>query len=160
MRISGWKSAVSTTAAILGIGLILSASATPPRLQTTQTAVQPGIELSLDTAQSKVHYVVDTTLHTVHGTFAMKSGTLQFNPESGKASGEIVVFATSGESGNSSRDERMHKEILESGKFQRNILPQPGRREGFPVRGFGWKVSTERWSCTAIRREVVPVTRS
>jgi polyisoprenoid-binding protein YceI len=129
MRISGWKSAASTAAAIFGIGVILSATATPPRLQTTQTAVQPGIELSLDTAQSKVHYVVDTTLHTVHGTFALKSGTLQFDPGSGKASGEIVVFATSGESGNSSRDEKMHNEILESGKFP-DVIFRPSQIEG------------------------------
>ncbi len=61
--------------------------------------------------------MVDSTLHTVHGTFSLKSGTIHFNPETGMAGGEIVVSALSGESGNSSRDKRMHKEILETAKY-------------------------------------------
>ncbi len=116
MHISGWKSGIASTAAMLGIGLILSATATPPRPQATQVVGQE-IVLSVDPGKSKVHWMVDSTLHTVHGTFAMKGGSLHVDPANGKASGEIVVLATSGESGNSSRDEKMHKEILESGKF-------------------------------------------
>jgi len=61
--------------------------------------------------------MVDSTLHTVHGTFNLKSGNLQFDPQTGKAAGSIIVLATSGDSGNSSRDERMHKEILETWKY-------------------------------------------
>ncbi len=53
----------------------------------------------------------------VHGTFSPKGGTIHFDPETGKAGGEIVVAATSGESGNNSRDARMHKEILETHKY-------------------------------------------
>jgi polyisoprenoid-binding protein YceI len=131
MRISGWKSACATTAAIFGIGLFLSATATPPRPQAAQVA-QPAVKeivLSVDPAQSKVHWMVDSTLHTVHGTFALKSGTLQFDPESGKAGGEIIVFATSGESGNSSRDEKMHKEVLESSKYP-DVIFRPSQVEG------------------------------
>jgi polyisoprenoid-binding protein YceI len=47
----------------------------------------------------------------------VKSGNVQFDTQSGKAGGLIVVSATSGDSGNSSRDEKMHKEVLESWKF-------------------------------------------
>jgi hypothetical protein len=50
--------------------------------------------LVLDPDQSKVHWTLGTTLHTVHGTFAFKNGTLQVATSSGKASGEIVVYAT------------------------------------------------------------------
>jgi polyisoprenoid-binding protein YceI len=53
----------------------------------------------------------------VHGTFALKRGSLQVDPATGKASGEIVVDATSGESGNDGRDKKMHKDVLESGQF-------------------------------------------
>jgi polyisoprenoid-binding protein YceI len=53
----------------------------------------------------------------VHGSFALKSGTLQINPENGNADGSIVVNALSGKSDNTSRDQRMHKEILETWKF-------------------------------------------
>ena len=40
-----------------------------------------------------------------------------------------IVFATSGESGNSSRDEKMHKEVLESGKYP-EVVFRPSQVEG------------------------------
>lgn len=128
MRISGCKSASVTAAAILGIGLILSATATPPRLQVAQTAAKE-IALSVDPSRSQVHWTVDSTLHTVHGTFTLKSGSVHFEQDSGKARGEIIVMATSGESGNSTRDERMHHEILESGKYP-DVVFRPNQVEG------------------------------
>ncbi|MFI5098441.1 MAG: YceI family protein [Candidatus Acidiferrales bacterium] len=119
MRVTGWKSFGIGAAAIAALAVFLSASAAPPTMQFEQGSAMPSSQLSLivDPAQSKVHFTVDSTLHTVHGTFAVKSGALHFDPETGKAGGEIVVFATSGESGNSSRDEKMHKVVLESAKF-------------------------------------------
>jgi polyisoprenoid-binding protein YceI len=83
----------------------------------------------LDPAQSQVHYTVDSTLHTVHGTFSLKSGALHYDPRTGKAAGEIVVYATSGDSGNTSRDARMHKEILETPKFPEAVF-RPTQIEG------------------------------
>jgi polyisoprenoid-binding protein YceI len=71
----------------------------------------------LDATQTEIEYSVDSTLHTVHGTFALKSGEIHFDPSTGKASGHIVVDATSGDSGNKSRDKKMHEEILESQKY-------------------------------------------
>jgi polyisoprenoid-binding protein YceI len=119
MRVTGWKSLGIGAAAIAALAVLLSASAAPPRMQLEQGTNPASSELSLivDPGQSKVHWSVDSTMHTVHGTFAVKSGALHFDPETGKAGGEIVVFATSGESGNSSRDEKMHKVVLESAKF-------------------------------------------
>lgn len=72
---------------------------------------------TLDATQTKIEYSVDSTLHTVHGTFALKNGEIHFDPSAGKASGRIVVDATSGDSGNKSRDKKMHQEILESQKY-------------------------------------------
>ncbi len=71
----------------------------------------------LDPAKTKIEYTLTDPLHTVHGTFALKSGTIHFDPASGKISGAIVVDATSGDSGNASRDRKMHREILESAKY-------------------------------------------
>ena len=121
MRVTGWKAWSVTAGAIAGIAVFLSASAAPPRRQAVQTAAQELI-LSLDQSQSKVRYVVDSTLHTVHGTFNLKSGILRIDPATGKAAGEIIVYATSGDSGNSSRDEKMHKVVLESQKYSEVVF--------------------------------------
>jgi polyisoprenoid-binding protein YceI len=105
----------------IGLAIFLSAAVAPPRVQPTPPSTSE-VALTLDPAQCKVHYTVETTLHTVHGTFNLKSGSIHFDPATGKASGEIVVFANSGESGNDSRDKRMHKEILETAKYPEVIF--------------------------------------
>lgn len=128
MRVSGWKSAGIASGGIAGVAVFLSAVAAPPIPPHAQGA-PTGITLSIDPAQSKVHYAVDSTLHTVHGTFNVKSGSMTFDPSGGKATGEVVVFATSGDSGNSSRDERMHKEILETKKYPDAVF-RPTQVEG------------------------------
>jgi polyisoprenoid-binding protein YceI len=75
------------------------------------------LAFTIDPAQSTVRWTLGSSLHTVHGTFAVKRGIMQVDPATGKASGEIVVDATSGKSGNDGRDKKMHKEVLESEKF-------------------------------------------
>lgn len=87
------------------------------------------IVLGIDPAQSKVYWTIGTTFHTVHGTFAFKNGTLRLDPASGKVSGEIVVLSTSGDSGNDSRDKKMHKEVLESSQYP-DVIFRPDRVEG------------------------------
>jgi polyisoprenoid-binding protein YceI len=128
VHISSWKSVVGAVSGIFAIAVILSATAAPPRPQAAPATAQE-IALELDPAKSKVLYSVDSSLHKVHGTFALKSGAVHFDPESGKAGGEVDVFATSGDSGNSSRDERMHKEILETAKYPDAIF-RPEQIEG------------------------------
>jgi polyisoprenoid-binding protein YceI len=86
-------------------------------------------EVRLDPARTEVHYTLGTTLHTVHGTFKMTRGDFSFDPATGKASGALVVSAASGESGNESRDKRMHESILESGKYP-EIVFRPDRIDG------------------------------
>lgn len=83
----------------------------------------------LDAAQTQVEYTLGDVLHTVHGSFKVKQGTVHFDPETGKASGEIVVDAKSGNSGSGARDGRMHKNILESAKYP-EISFAPDRIEG------------------------------
>jgi len=119
MRTKDWKSLGFGAAATAGVAVLLSASAAPPQmhLEQAEAATTSQLTLMVDPSQSRVHWTVDSTLHTVHGTFAVKCGAMHFDPETGKASGEIVVLATSGESGNSSRDEKMHKVVLESAKY-------------------------------------------
>lgn len=128
MRIENKRSAVVAAGFLCGFAVFLSAIADPQKAETTPVAAQE-LVLALDPQQCKVHYTVDSTLHTVHGTFNLKGGTVHFDPESGKAGGEIVVYATSGDSGNSSRDAKMHKEVLQSEKYP-DALFHPQQIEG------------------------------
>jgi polyisoprenoid-binding protein YceI len=84
---------------------------------------------NLDASQSSATFTLPTTLHTVHGSFKVKHGSIQFDPSTGAALGEIVVDATSGESGSEARDKRMHRSILESPKFP-EIAFVPSRVRG------------------------------
>lgn len=71
----------------------------------------------LDPAQTTVAFTLGDVLHTVHGSFHLKRGSIQFDDSTGRAGGELVVDALSGDSGNKSRDKKMHKENLESSKY-------------------------------------------
>jgi polyisoprenoid-binding protein YceI len=87
------------------------------------------VVLHLDPGTTKVGFTLGGTVHTVHGNFKLKSGTIQFDPASGKAGGQVVVDATSGESGSDGRDRRMHQKILESERYP-EIVFTPDRVEG------------------------------
>ena len=86
----------------------------------------------LDPAQTSVKFTLGDALHTVRGTFQLKHGALHVEQASGKISGEIVVDATTGESGSGMRDHKMHKEVLESERFP-EISFRPDRIEGAVV---------------------------
>lgn len=128
LRISGWRGWCGALGAVVGVAVFLSASAAPPQPQAAQGTARE-LVLTVDPTQSKVHYSVDSTLHTVHGTFAVKSGEVHLDTETGAAGGEIIVLATSGDSGNSGRDERMHREILETRKYPEAVF-RPTKVEG------------------------------
>ena len=87
------------------------------------------LTLKVDGSQSSVHWMLATTLHNIHGTFSAKGGTLRVDVPTGKVQGEIVVLATSGDSGNGARDRRMHREVLESERFP-DVVFQPDRIQG------------------------------
>ena len=83
------------------------------------------MQVTLDPAQTQIAWTLGATMHTVHGTFKLKSGVVKFNPKSGDASGEIVVDATSGESGDHARDADMHNKVLESARYPEiSFLPK------------------------------------
>jgi hypothetical protein len=87
--------------------------------------------VNLDPAQTKVTFVLDTTLHAVHGTFQLKSGQIHFDTATGKASGTIVVDARSANTENNSRDKKMHQEILESAKYTEIVFAPAQVRGSF-----------------------------
>jgi polyisoprenoid-binding protein YceI len=75
------------------------------------------IQVMLDPAQSTIGWTLGATMHTVHGTFKLKSGQISFDSVTGSANGELVVDASTGESGNHSRDDKMHKDVLETKRY-------------------------------------------
>jgi polyisoprenoid-binding protein YceI len=75
------------------------------------------LTLDLDPANTKIEFTLADVLHTVHGNFALSSGMIHFNPSAHSASGLVVVDVKSGQSGNTMRDRKMHKEILQSEQY-------------------------------------------
>jgi polyisoprenoid-binding protein YceI len=86
-------------------------------------------ELQFDPALTKVEFTLPDVLHTVHGSFALKRGSVRFDPVTGQAQGELVVDAASGESGNATRDRRMRQNILEAERYP-DIVLRPDRVRG------------------------------
>jgi len=85
--------------------------------------------LQLDPAKSGADIILVGNMHTVDGSFLLKRGAIRFNPETGKASGEVVFDAISGQTGNSSRDHKMHKDVIQSQRYP-EIAFHPDRADG------------------------------
>src|SRR5215469_11219124 len=73
---------------------------------------------------SSVGFALTGSGHEVHGTFHVASGMIQFDRSAGKMSGTIVVSASSGDSGDKSRDKNMHEKVLEADRFS-DVTFQP-----------------------------------
>jgi polyisoprenoid-binding protein YceI len=80
------------------------------------------VALALSPEDTKVTFTLDATAHTVHGTVPLTSGTIQFDPASGRASGEIVLDLARAQTGNKGRDDDMHAKVLESARFPRAVF--------------------------------------
>ncbi len=92
------------------------------------------VAFQLDPQHTTINFTLGDALHTVHGTFRLKQGSLRLDrssgdPASGKLTGEIIVDAKSGESGSGMRDHKMHREVLESDRYP-EIAFRPDRVDG------------------------------
>jgi polyisoprenoid-binding protein YceI len=90
-----------------------------------------GQELTLQFVPSttNITFTLGDLVHTVHGSFNLKSGEVQYDPATWGVHGILVVDATSGQSRNRIRDRRMHREILETARYP-EITFRPDRVEG------------------------------
>lgn len=104
---------------VLLAGLLAAQSPTPGR----------ELVLQLNQARSEAEITLPATMHTVHGRFSAKRGMINFDPASGKAGGEIVFDAASGNTGNDGRDHKMHHDVLESRTYP-DIIFRPDHAEG------------------------------
>jgi polyisoprenoid-binding protein YceI len=97
--------------------LALTALLAPPFAGPARAQQPQRLVLELDLSKTRVEFTLDAFLHTVHGTMKTDSGQIDIDPSTGQTAGRIVVDARSAETGNDGRDDKMHKEILESWKY-------------------------------------------
>ncbi len=112
---SGGKFLLRTSAA-LAVGALVAAFAAAD----SEAQSGPSWRLVLDTQATKVRFELGATLHTVRGSFAVREGSVRFDPASGAMEGRVVIDAASGETGNGKRDENMHAWVLESDRYPRS----------------------------------------
>jgi len=113
----------------LGLALLVLASARHARAQENV--------LELDPAQTQIGFTLGDVLHTVHGIFKLRQGTISFNPATGQAGGLVVVDATSGDSGSDARDRKMHNDVLQSEQYPEiTFVPQRVRGQVLPAGDF------------------------
>lgn len=122
---------------------VLSIVALLPALLLAAQTPKRQLTVHLDPAQTEVHWTLGDVLHTVHGTFAVKSGTIDFDPATGQASGAVSVDLDTGASGNATRDRLMKEKILQTGTYPEAVFraqkvtgaPRPGAEQQITVDG-------------------------
>lgn len=85
--------------------------------------------LTLDPHKTDIQWLLPAFPDNVSGSFRLREGVVRFDPSSGAANGSVRVDARSGQSGNRTRDRRMH-EVLESARYP-VIEFRPTRLEGY-----------------------------
>lgn len=65
-------------------------------------------------SQTQIRWKLHENLRVVHGTFTLSGGMLALNAATGDAQGEILVDTDTVQSGNSARDERLKKDVLDT----------------------------------------------
>jgi polyisoprenoid-binding protein YceI len=105
------------------IWLALLPLSIPARAQSSELRFQ------FSPANTTIKFTLGDILHTVHGSFQLKRGDAEYDLLNESVRGTLVADATSGQSGNRSRDRRMHREILESEKYP-EIIFRPDHVDG------------------------------
>ncbi|MGC9197471.1 MAG: YceI family protein [Acidobacteriaceae bacterium] len=80
-------------------------------------AVAQSQNFNINPGLSTVAFTLTSNDDTTKGTFRVEKGVVAFNPASTQISGMVIVSAASGNSGNSTRDKRMLKEVLQASRF-------------------------------------------
>jgi polyisoprenoid-binding protein YceI len=84
---------------------------------------------TVDPNASQVAFALGGSGHHVNGTFHVQNGTIDFDRTAHTISGSVVVAAGSGNSGESSRDKKMNKDVLDVQHFS-EITFTPQKYDG------------------------------
>jgi polyisoprenoid-binding protein YceI len=74
-------------------------------------------KFTLDPEKTTVSFTLGAHDGEKHGTFHAQSGSIDFDRTARTISGSIIVAAATGDSGSSSRDKKMTKDVLDASKF-------------------------------------------
>jgi polyisoprenoid-binding protein YceI len=77
------------------------------------TALAQHQTLTVNPDASQVAFSLGGTGHHVQGTFHVQKGSIDFDPGAKKISGEVIVAAGSGNSGEPGRDKNMNNNVLD-----------------------------------------------
>jgi polyisoprenoid-binding protein YceI len=86
-------------------------------------------DLHLEAPGTSVSFILGTTFHEVHGSMEVREGEILFDPSTRELSGRVVIDATSASTNHKKRDQKMHKQVLESGHYP-DIVFVPTRFDG------------------------------
>jgi polyisoprenoid-binding protein YceI len=78
---------------------------------------------------SDVSFTLSGSDHSTHGTFHVRSGSIDFDRNDPKMSGSVIVAAGSGKTGNDSRDKKMTDTVLDASHFA-DVTFAPQRYQG------------------------------
>ena len=84
---------------------------------------------------SSIRFTLGATLHTVHGTVPLERGELRLDPDAHGLTGEVVADLARAETGNGSRDKKMHREVLRTGEHPTAVLRVAGYEGDFASTG-------------------------
>ena len=90
--------------------------------------------LQIDPAQTKVEFTLGDVLHTVHGTFRLKRGSMRFDPATGKAVGRA---------GGGRRQRRERQRRARPAHAHQRAGERPLSRDRLPPRPRGRRVAPE-----------------
>jgi len=134
------RSSISVRRIAIAYGIAIVLATGCPVSFAWSTEARVGI-LELDPSKTLVEFEIGGLLRTTHGKFRLKSRTIKADSATGEAEGTIVVDATSGDSGDSLRDDRMKNSILETQTYP-EIIFAPRHIDGYldPQDGFQAKL--------------------
>src|SRR5258708_21699694 len=99
-----WRAASSGSGCFWRVRLILVGL--PLFALSTAYAQSTNVVLQFSPAQTKINFTLGDILHTVHGSFGLKRGSVEYDLTSASVGGELVADATSAQSGNRTRDRK------------------------------------------------------